>query len=57
VNACVAVPMGNNKLQENLVTDQEVKEDEIKRTKRYKREGEEGESRKSHLGSDCRVAK
>jgi hypothetical protein len=29
--AWVAVSIGNNKLQEKLVTDQEVKEDEMKR--------------------------
>ena len=55
--ACVAVPIGNNKLQEKLVTDWEVKEDKIKRTKYYKREGEEGQSRISQLGSDCWVTK
>ena len=43
------------KLQEEPVTGQEVKENEIKFTKCLKRKGEEGQSRSSQLGSDCWV--
>jgi hypothetical protein len=55
VIARVAVPNANNKLQEKIVTDEEVKEDEVKLTRHYKREGEEGQSRISQLGSGCWV--
>ena len=35
----------------------EVQEDEVKRAEYYKREGEEGQSRSSQLGSNCWVPK
>jgi len=48
--------MGTNN-QKNELTGKEVREYEIKRKKYHKREGEEGQSRISQLGSDCWVTK